>query len=619
MNLEIKELNERQKEAVFTNSKKTLVMSGAGAGKTKVLTNRIAYLLSQGVSENEIVAFTFTNKAAREMRTRLNKLLGYETAAFIGTFHSFCYNSIRQPENYYKLGFNSTPEIITDYEKSKIIKDILLNYNKDYSNIPFVSAISKIKNGVKNNDINGEDLLILNAVFKEYQMKLKESSLIDFDDMVPLYLELLKKDNDYSYYCSQYKYVLVDECQDTNQIQYDLINQVSKEYQNIFMVGDEDQLIYSFRSSNISILKDFEMRADKIIILNENYRCNKEILKVANKVISYNSNRLEKDLISNINSDMKVIYKSFINQTDEAAEVALRIKQLHLKGESYDNIAVLYRNNSQASAIEKMLAKEKIPYTIYGGMAFFEYADIKTIIYLYRLLYNPRNLVAFEAIYNKPSPRFEWHQMKPVIENYRNQNDDIITYLLRQTNPKLKELGETYNTLKNLIEEISPEDFFMKVLSYLKYSKYLKESQNVKPEFQRLMTLKDMLKDLTKEEVKELFNTLVLENKDFIKPQGVSLMTIHKSKGLEFNTVFVIGCNDGILPGFSKKTNDVEEDRRVFYVAITRAKQNLFLYSSHIHYINGQQLKLKPSQFLVEAGIDNSSIMDFFGNYWYNI
>ena len=182
-------------------------MSGAGAGKTKVLTNRIAYLLSQGVSENEIVAFTFTNKAAREMRTRLNKILGYETAAFIGTFHSFCYNSIRQPENYYKLGFNSTPEIITDYEKSKIIKDILLNYNKDYSNIPFVSAISKIKNGVKNNDINGEDLLILNAVFKEYQMKLKESSLIDFDDMVPLYLELLNKDNDYSYYCSQYKYV----------------------------------------------------------------------------------------------------------------------------------------------------------------------------------------------------------------------------------------------------------------------------------------------------------------------------------------------------------------------------------------------------------------------------
>ena len=385
------------------------------------------------------------------------------------------------------------------------------------------------------------------------------------------------------------------------------------------MVGDEKQLIYSFRSSDISILKDFEMKSDKIIILNENYRCNKEILKVANKVISYNSNRLEKDLISNINSNMKVIHKNFINQTDEAIEVALRIKQLQLKGESYDTIAVLYRNNSQASAIEKILAKEKIPYTIYGGMAFFEYADIRSIIYLYRLLYNPRNLVAFEAIYNKPNARFEWYEMKAFIDNYHKQQDDIITYLTKQTNPKLKDLGDTYNTLRNLIEELSTEDFFMQVLNHLKYSKYLKETKNVKPEFQRLMTLKDMLKDLTKEEVKELFNTLILENKDITKPNGVSLMTIHKSKGLEFNTVFVIGCNDGILPGFSKKTNDIEEDRRVFYVAITRAKQNLFLYSSHIHYINGQQFKLKPSQFLAEAGIDDSSVMDFFGNYWYNM
>ena len=618
MNLELEQLNDNQRKAVFTNKQKVLVMSGAGAGKTKVLTNRIAYLLSKGVEEHDIVAFTFTNKAAREMRMRLNKILGREPDSFIGTFHSFCYSAIRELGNYIKLGFQYAPEIITDYEKGKIIKDILSKYNKDYSNIPFVSAISKIKNGVDISDIVGEDLLILNAVYKEYQNKLKESSMIDFDDMVPLFLKLIELDKDYFEYCCQYKYVLVDECQDTNQIQYELINKVSEIHKNVFMVGDEDQLIYSFRSSDIEILKDFETRANEIIILNENYRCNKEILGAANKLIAFNQDRLEKDLVSHIDANMKVIYKDFINQTDEAFEVSTRIKQLNLKGESFDSMAVLYRNNNQMYAIEKVLAKEKIPYTVYGGMAFFEYADIRSIINIYRLLYNPRNEIAFEAIYNKPQNHIEWYEIKEVMNDYHKQSDDIITFLIKSSDPRLKDLGLRYQKLKELINELNPPDFLMEVLNHLKFNKYLKETKNQKPEYLRLMALKDMIQDLTQDEVKDLFNNLMLENKNTTLSNGVSLMTIHKSKGLEFNTVFIIGCNDGILPGYSRDNKELEEDRRVFYVAITRAKQNLFLYSSQIHFANGRQYKYKPSQFIYESGLGNDDIEAFFGTYSYN-
>ena len=397
--IELNKLNPMQQKAVFTNKNKVLVMSGAGAGKTRVLTNRIAYLISQGVSESEIVAFTFTNKAAREMKSRLNLLLGKETSAFIGTFHSFCYQSIKELGNYTKLGFKKSPEIISEYDKGKLIKELLSKYNKDYSNQEFVSSISKIKNGVKPN-LSTNDQYILNAVYQEYQARLKESSMIDFDDMVPLFLKLMEIDKEYFTNVCSFKYVLVDECQDTNKIQYNLIQKVSELYHNIFMVGDEDQLIYSFRSSDIEILKDFETKADEIIILNENYRCNKEIIKLANKLISNNKTRLNKELVSNIEPKRKVIFKEFDSAYLEAVDVVNKIKMLHLDKEEYKDMAILYRNNVQMYTLEKVLTKEKIPYTVYGGKPFFEYADIRIIINMYRFIYNPYNLIAFEDVYN---------------------------------------------------------------------------------------------------------------------------------------------------------------------------------------------------------------------------
>ena len=277
-------LNPNQLKAVTSINKKILVMAGAGSGKTRVLTTRIKYLIDQGVSPSEICAFTFTNKAAREMKWRLESMLRKNNkdiqTPVISTFHSFCYSFISLPEFYYTIGFTSKPGIIEDSVKSQIIKEILSTYNKDYSNIPFVKAISQIKNKAKITNVNPNDLPILNTVFHEYQRKLKQSNMIDYDDMIPLFIELSKQD--YFYELIQTKYILVDECQDTNQIQYELIKLLSEESGNLFLVGDTDQLIYSFRSSDIEIINDFKDKADEVIILNQNYRCNQEILHHAN-------------------------------------------------------------------------------------------------------------------------------------------------------------------------------------------------------------------------------------------------------------------------------------------------------------------------------------------------
>ena len=304
----LKELNENQLKAVLTNEKKVLVMAGAGSGKTKVLTTRINYLIDEDVDERDICAFTFTNKAAKEMKWRLNAMLKRETAAIISTFHSFCYSFLMEGMFYTKLGFSNKPSIIFDDDKSKIIKEIVSKFNKDYSNIPFVSAISKIKNRAKVTGLDREDMFILNAVYYEYQEHLRNSNSIDFDDMIPLVIELARNDEEFRSII-QCRYLLIDECQDTNQVQYELIKLLSEEFGNVFMVGDEDQLIYTFRNSDIAIIKDFERIADEVIILNQNYRCSKSILELANSLIKYNPNRISKTLISDIEPMVKVEFR----------------------------------------------------------------------------------------------------------------------------------------------------------------------------------------------------------------------------------------------------------------------------------------------------------------------
>ena len=344
-------LNPKQKEAVTTNLKKVLVIAGAGSGKTRVLTTRIKYLLDNGAHISDIVAFTFTNKAAIEMESRIGSL-----TPNITTFHSYAYQQLLADNNYLKLGFKERPQIITDTEKSKIIRTILKDYKDKYSNIPFIKAISLIKNKTPIKTIKEEDEALLHLVYLKYQETLKQNNLIDFDDMIPLFIELANND-EYFNYGIQLPYVLVDECQDINQVQYDLIKIISKEFQNVFMVGDDDQLIYSFRSSDIKILNDFKDNCDKVIVLNENYRSNKDILEHANSLVSHNAQRLTKTLKANIDTKAIIEYKDYASTSDKAIAVINKIKKLFKEGIVPKDIAILYRNNYESLMLERELKK----------------------------------------------------------------------------------------------------------------------------------------------------------------------------------------------------------------------------------------------------------------------
>lgn len=616
----LKELNGNQLQAVLTTNEKVLVMAGAGSGKTKVLTTRIRYLLDEDVDAREICAFTFTNKAAKEMKWRLNAMLKKDTAVTISTFHSFCYSFLMEGMFYTKLGFTNKPSIIFDEDKSKIIKKIVSKYNKDYSNIPFVSAISKIKNRAKVTGLDREDMFILNSVYYEYQECLRNSNSIDFDDMIPLVIELARIDAEFREII-QCRYLLIDEFQDTNPVQYDLIKLLSEDFGNVFVVGDEDQSVYSFRNADIEIIKNFEKNADEVIVLNKNYRCNKQILSLANSLIKYNSNRIEKVLESDIEPLVKVEFHEWSSQMEEAEEVAVKINELVKKhGINYKDIAILYRNNYQSYVIEKELHKRKIPYEIYGGKPFFDYKDIKSIIHTYRLIMDPYNEIALSNIYNQPIPSLEATEYSKFIEHYHiNKRLNLIEFACHYgLNPKIQELGTKLMRLYDLFKSLSNEDFYMELLRTLKYNKYLKESNHQKKEYARLMAFKEMIRDVSKDDFIDSFNAMLLENKDFKANNTVSLLTMHRAKGLEFQVVFIIGFNDGIIPGYVNKPSDLESERRLGYVALTRAKQYLFIYCSIVHYINGNITKLKPSIFITEAGLKNSPATKFFSGYSYN-
>lgn len=602
-------LNENQKHAITSTKQKILVMAGAGSGKTTVLTMRIKHLITQGISPSEICAFTFTNKAARQMEFKLTDLTQLPT---ISTFHSFCYNWIVNPEFYSLLHFTKPPTLISDADKSISISKILNELNPTVSPTPFVQAISKLKNKGIVEGMKEEDHLLLNQVYQQYQRLLRKSNAIDFDDMIPLFISLFHQSK-LVQELSSVKYLLIDECQDINPIQYELIQLLSKKYQHVFMVGDEDQLIYSFRNSTLSLLKDFQATCDEVIILNQNYRCNQEILKKANQLIAYNTNRLPKNLISTIPPLDKIHYQNFDTTKEEAAFIATTIQSFLSNGTLAKDIAVLYRNNAQTYVLEKELQALHIPYQLYGGKPFFEYKEIRSILNTYRLLWNPRNEIAFGSIYNV-NQRIEYYQYKEFMRDYYNQTKNLIEFASNY--PRFEQLGEALLTLQTRL--IQKEDIFQSLLDLLNYTKYLKQSPQQSLEFQRLIALKEMIEHLDNSNLEDSFNQMLLENINETNRHSISLLTIHKAKGLEFDTVFLMGMNEGILPSITESIQALEEERRLCYVAITRAKQRLYLSSSTIHYQYGIIQKLKPSSFLIEAGIDITSPYTFFGNYWYN-
>lgn len=576
-------LNKEQLKAVTTTSKKVLVIAGAGAGKTRVLTERIAYLLDHGVSKNEIIAFTFTNRAAKEMIYRLKKY----NFSNVSTFHRYSYSILTTYKNEIGFGNFKKLQIADDEYEYRLIDEILKEINIPYNQRLVKDYISKRKNGIEYHYKDINEARILNQIYFKFQTSLMNRGRIDFDDMIYLLVNNIDNFQYKDTILDECKYILVDEFQDTNRMQYDLLKKLSSKYNNLFCVGDEDQLVYSFRSSDIEIINSFKDEADELIVLNQNYRCASNILEKSNKLISCNTNRTKKNLFSTIEPKFKIKCDDYETTSQEASFVANKIKSLIDMGYKPNQIAVLFRNNYQSTKMEYELKKRDIPFTTYGKKKFFNYPETKRLISIYQLLSDKEDYI----LYRKAFPMEQVIYQK-IVGGYKNSNMPLLEFL-QTTN--YQEIKENSKRIKDIIDNINK--YNKSRLFDLLYNTFFKESYNYEKE--HLLEFKDLLMNNEKVHEIDIINDLMLDDeaKDSL---GVNLMTIHKSKGLEFKCVFIISLNDGIIPSNLNDNNLIEEERRLCYVAMTRAKEYLYLSSAEYHYINGVKKRLRPSLFMSE-------------------
>ena len=626
--MDITSLNPKQQEAVVHKDGPMLVLAGAGSGKTKVLTNRIAYLIEEGISPGNILAITFTNKAAREMKERVYKIIGPDVNYIqISTFHSLGLKIIK--ENYDFLGYEKNFIILDSDDTLTVVKKIMKDLNmspKYYNARELRNKISSAKNELitpeKFKKIEFDEKVV--TLYKRYCEKLKMGNSVDFDDLLILPIKLFEQsENILSYYQEKYKYVLIDEYQDTNEAQYIFSKILCKKYKNIFVVGDNDQAIYAFRGANYKNILNFEKDYPdcKTILLEENYRSTQNILNAANSVIKHNKLRKDKNLWCNNEIGNKIKY---IKTDDEKAEgdfVTNQIKDLVKNGTNYDDIAILYRTNAQSRSIEESLLKSNIPYRIIGSFYFYNRKEIKDLLCYLRLINNPKDDISLTRIINVP---------KRGIGNVTIGN---LTKKAEEKNISLFDAIEGGKELafKQLINKLIEES---KSLSLTELVEVVLEKSGIRKELKEEKTLESEIRLENLEEFKSI--TLNYENEfgeisldDFLNEislvsdvtehtdgkNKVSLMTVHSVKGLEFNYVFIIGMEEGIFPHYNsimEGTNDaIEEERRLCYVAITRAKKDLWIINTKKRMLYGQTNSNPPSRFIDEI---DSKYLDFQNN-----
>lgn len=601
--IDLTSLNEHQKEAVLS-MKHTLVVASAGTGKTRVLTYHLCYLLEQQVDAKNIYAFTFTNKAAKEMTTRIAKIRGTFVRSTISTFHSYYYSIINTFANY--IGFDDPIAIIDEDERMGILKEIIKEYKIQILDKIIKKRISDIKNHTPYIVDSLKEQLEILLVFKKYQERLKKCNRMDFDDLQYYMLELLKDKNFQEFIVQDIEYILVDESQDVNNIQFEILLLLSKYTKQVFMVGDQDQCIYTFRGSNLENMNYFVRHFKaKTIILEENYRSTETILKCANEVIKNNVNRIEKKMFtsSSINA-FKILYKPYKTTEDEARFTSSLIKLCLEHNYQYQDIAILYRNNASSHAFEKELTLNHIPFKVYGSYPFFRYKEIKNILNIYQFIHNPDDDIAFLMMANYPKKLFSEKFMKDL------QQEQILThksyYSLLQDKKEAEDFLHLLKELQMQIKERVPGDFFEFILEKFNYIHEVSKDKKAKDKLNRLMELKEYIssipynyQDIEKSTI-EWINNFYLQDEKEENINIVKLMTIHQAKGLEFKVVILVDLNEGILPTISNNLNQKEEERRIFYVGITRAKERLFLTSAERHFINGKVKYLSHSSFLNE-------------------
>lgn len=610
-------LNESQYEAVVNTEGPVLVLAGAGSGKTRVVTYKIAYLVKEiGINPFNILAITFTNKAANEMKERAEELLERSIyGMWIGTFHSICVRILRK---HYSSNFT----IYDTQDSVNLIKRIIKDRNLDSDQFKpksIKNRISDFKNkgmGVKEfQEFAGSDfyLKIVGEIFFDYEAAMKEANALDFDDLLLKTVKIFEANPSVcEEYSSKFDYIFVDEYQDVNDIQYKFIKAISHVHNNLTVVGDENQSIYAFRGANLENILNFErdFKGAKVIYLNQNYRSTKSILDAANHLILNNPQKYKRELLATKANDEKVKCYNLMTGDDEAYKVLEIIENLKDSGEKYSDIAILYRTNNQSRAFEDVFVRNSIPYEIIGGIRFYDRKEVKDVLAYLKLLNNPFDSVSFERIVNTPRRGVGPKTLGDLNEYRLVTGKDYFETLSDIGTKSAKQFGEDFIKIREVMNDVSLSELVDIVLEKSEYLKELKVSKNPEDEsrvqnvYEFVSYVKEYENKNPESELSEMLNEIsLLSDIDQSKEEDkVVLMTVHSSKGLEFRNVFVVGLEEGLFPSrmSMEDEKDVEEERRLFYVALTRARDRLFLTSADSRMIYGQTIYSKNSRFLEE-------------------
>ena len=628
-------LNSVQKEAASYTDGPLLILAGAGSGKTRVLTYRIAYLLEQGICKPwEILAITFTNKAAKEMKERVEGLVGEDAKdIWLGTFHSVCVRILKREIEC--LGYTRDFNILDELDKQKVIKEIIKKMDIDEKNYAvnyIVSEISKAKDKLKGPDAYIKEAIgdyrkeTIGKIYAEYQRTLKSNNSLDFDDILCLTVEVFKNAPErLMYYQNKFKHILVDEYQDTNHVQFLLISMLASAHGNICVVGDESQSIYAFRGADISNILDFEKEYDsaKIIKLEQNYRSTKTILNAANAVINNNTSKIDKNLWTENDEGEKIKYFTSKNEYEEVDYIVDKIDAMCRTGKyTYKDFALLYRTNAQSRVIEDVFMRAGTPYKLIGGMKFYARKEIKDMVAYLKLINNIKDNVSLTRIINEPKRgigdtsvdrlKEKAEEMGLSVFEYASEPGNIVELRCSNAITNFVTLIADLNVMK---DSIPVSELMKKALELTGYEAELVRDKSPENE-SRLENIYEFIGVAKEFETEEADNSLAdfldsialvadVDNLDS-DTEAVTLMTMHNAKGLEYPVVFIVGMEEGLFP--SKRSMDedkgVEEERRLCYVAITRAKKELFLTNARQRTMYGMTTTTIPSRFTEEIPED---------------
>ena len=628
-------LNDKQKEAVLHFEGPLLILAGAGSGKTRVLTHRIAYLIEEHqVPPYHILALTFTNKAANEMRERVNNIIEYGAGSiWVSTFHSTCVRILRRFIDH--LGYDNAFTIYDSDDQKSLMKDICKQLNidtKKYKERTFLNAISSAKDELKTPEQYADEVAkeynkkIFGRVYKEYQKRLKQNNALDFDDLIMLTVQLFQQNAEIlNHYQERFPFILVDEYQDTNTAQFTLLSLLASRYQNLCVVGDDDQSIYRFRGANIHNILNFEkiFPATKVIRLEQNYRSTKNILAAASGVIKHNSMRKEKTLWTTAEAGAPISYGRYDNEYEEAQGIAADIHRQVKDGMSYNDFAILYRTNAQSRVFEEKLIYEGIPYRIIGAVNFYARKEIKDILCYLKTINNSADDIAIKRIINIPRrgigqttigriSDYAFSQEMPFYEALRRVDEipgcnrasaKIHSFVSLIEHFRMKLRGEMYS-LEDMTQELLDVTGYVRELEAEDTDEANGRIENIESLMNKIVqyeednnggTLNDLLEDIA-----------LVADIDTVSDDAeqVLLMTLHSSKGLEFPNVYICGMEETIFPGasavFGDDPSELEEERRLCYVGITRAMKKLTLTSANQRMRNGEMNFNRPSRFINE-------------------